>query len=165
VSNVLSEMGADMTVDDWLATPEAMAVVAERQHGASVAHVAAMPPEHDDPTIRRCIGFAKSWDCAGIRVVNLYALRSTDPKALWRSPDPVGPDNDGWLRMCAYDAAEEGWPLVATWGTNARPARVTQVLRLPRMGNLQALGTTKNGYPRHPLYLRSDAALSPWPAR
>jgi hypothetical protein len=118
----------------------------------------------DDPTIRRCIGFAKSWQCTGIAVVNLYALRSTDPKALWRSPDPVGPDNDAWLRAFAYDAAEQGWPLVAAWGANARPARVVQVLRLPRLRRiLQALGTTKNGSPRHPLYLRSDAALSPWP--
>ena len=42
--------------------------------------------ELDDPTIRRCRGFAKAWDCAGIVVANLYALRATDPAALWTHP-------------------------------------------------------------------------------
>lgn len=113
----------------------------------------------DDPTIRRCIGFARAWGHGGIRVVNLYALRSTDPKALWCAPDPVGPDNDEYLRR----AAASGGPLIAAWGANARPDRVAAVLALPGLEALQALGVTKAGQPRHPLYLRGDAAPTPWP--
>lgn len=113
----------------------------------------------DDPTIRRCIGFARSWGHGGIRVVNLYALRSTDPKALWGAPDPVGPDNDEYLRR----AAVSGGPLIAAWGGHARADRVAAVLALPGLEALQALGVTKAGQPRHPLYLRGDAAPSPWP--
>lgn len=117
----------------------------------------------DDPTIRRCVGFAKAWGCGGLHVVNLYALRSTDPRGLWAAPDPVGPDNDAYLTNCAHRARHYGSPLVAAWGMNARPDRVAQVLELPGMGAVHALGTTKSGAPRHPLYLRSDSILSPWP--
>lgn len=117
---------------------------------------------NDDPTIRRCIGFARSWGCNGLYVGNLYALRSTEPKGLWVHPDPVGPDNDEHLTDLADRALFFGWPLVAAWGANAKPERVAQVLALPGMENLQALGITKSGAPRHPLYLRSDATLSPW---
>ncbi|WP_341352461.1 DUF1643 domain-containing protein [Paraburkholderia hospita] len=48
----------------------------------------------DDPTVRRCRGFAKLWDCNGLAVASLYALRSTNPAALWAHHDPVRPDND-----------------------------------------------------------------------
>jgi len=118
----------------------------------------------DDATIVRCRNFAKSWLCHGLRVVNLYALRSTNPKGLWRATDPIGPSNDDWLMSYACDAAVHGWPLVAAWGMNAKPARVARVLGLPGMGDLQSLGITKSGAPRHPLYLRSDSTLRPWPS-
>lgn len=51
----------------------------------------------DDPTIRRCLSYARSWGYDGIRVVNLYALRSSDPKMLKTVADPVGPENDAWI--------------------------------------------------------------------
>lgn len=47
--------------------------------------------EQDDPTIRRCLGYAFRWGFARLIVTNLYALRSTDPRALWEHPDPIGP--------------------------------------------------------------------------
>ena len=114
----------------------------------------------DDPTVRRCIGFARSWGMGAVQVVNLYAFRSTDPAALWRTPDPVGPDNDAVLVACAL--AWTAAPLVAAWGAHAKPGRVRDVLALPGMDRLQALGVTKNGSPRHPLYLPATAALRPW---
>jgi hypothetical protein len=117
----------------------------------------------NDATIVRCREFARSWGCGGLCVGNAYGLRSTDPKGLWLAPDPVGPKNDAYLTQLAARAWSRGWPLVVAWGMNVKPGRVAQVLALPGMGNLQALGVTKSGAPRHPLYLRSDAVLRPWP--
>lgn len=119
----------------------------------------------DDPTIRRCIGFAKSWGCGGLVVVNLYALRATDPADLWRADDPVGPDNDAHLALALYLAARSSGPVVAAWGAHARPDRVelfadvAASLGVP----LLALKVTKAGAPGHPLYLRADAEPLPWP--
>lgn len=107
--------------------------------------------ELDDPTIRRCIGFAQAWGMGGLHVCNLYALRSTDPKGLWTHPDPVGPDNDVHLARHALAARAADWPLVAAWGANAHPDRVEAVLGLPGMTQLTALGVTKAGAPKHPL--------------
>ena len=118
----------------------------------------------DDPTIRRCIGFARSWGMGGIVVLNLYALRATDPRELWKvtTAEAVGPDNDRHLEDWARNARLWGTPLIAAWGANAKPRRVKEVLALPGMHRLNALGVTKAGQPRHPLYLRRDAGLLPW---
>lgn len=117
----------------------------------------------DDPTIRRCIAFARSWGCCGLAVVNLYALRSTSPKNLWGHPDPVGPEND---RHIAEFAQRHG-SVVCAWGANAREQRVTQVANLIRDcgATLHCLGETKHGAPRHPLYLRKDSHRTRWPSR
>jgi len=114
----------------------------------------------DDPTIRRCRSFARAWGCNGIAVANLYALRATDPAELWKHADPVGPDND-W-RLTAI--AKEYTDIVCAWGVNARPERVAAVtnILIAAGGRLWCLGTTKDGHPRHPLYLRSDQTLIPW---
>lgn len=128
--------------------------------GATVVFVMLNPSVADalvdDPTIRRCIGFARAWGYGAISVVNLYALRSTDPKGLWVVDDPVGPANDGWLTSFATGAEEMDAPIVAAWGANARPDRVAAVRKLPGMHRLSALGLTKGGQPRHPLYLKAD---------
>lgn len=117
----------------------------------------------DDPTIRRCVGFARALGCGGLVVVNLYALRATNPRDLRRADDPVGPSNDTYLARHAQAAAGAGAPLIAAWGTHAQLARVDAVLALPGMGLLQALGVTLAGHPRHPLYLPATAQLRPWP--
>lgn len=116
----------------------------------------------DDPTIRRCRGFARAWGCNGLTVMNLYALRSTDPAALWKSSDPVGPENDHYLRRMASEYGD----IVCAWGTNAKPERVSAFLRLMDgvAVRLWCLGTTKDGSPKHPLYIRADQPLVPWPA-
>ena len=119
----------------------------------------------DDPTIRRCVGFAKDWGCGGVFVVNLYAYRATKPADLWTAADPVGPDNDANLTVAAEWAADYDAPLIAAWGANAKPDRVARVLALPGMGRLQCLGVTKAGQPRHPLYLRAGTARVAWPIR
>ena len=122
--------------------------------------------EQDDPTIRRCIGFAKALGCGGLHVVNLYAYRATKPADLWKAADPIGPENDEVLRETFKAAAREDRPVIAAWGANAAPLRAQFVGALARAAGstLTALGLTKDGAPRHPLYLRSDArpiAFSP----
>lgn len=115
----------------------------------------------DDPTIRRCLGFAERWAAAGIAVVNLYALRATDPRVLRGHPDPVGPENDDWIARAAIYA---GGNAICAWGANAEPARVRLVVTmLSRRGiTLWCLGTTKHGHPRHPLYVPGNQPLIKW---
>lgn len=111
--------------------------------------------EQDDPTIRRCIGFARDWGYGGIVVVNVYALRATDPRELARYPDPVGPENDREIVdvMSSYVN-------VAAWGTKALGDDSVQMSRLLRekrsLFPAYCLGLTKGGHPRHPLYVRGD---------
>ena len=107
----------------------------------------------DDPTIRRCIGFAQSWGYGGLWVGNLFALRSPHPKDLLPADDPVGSQNDAALNSMA----DRSDLVVAAWSAEAAkfPAREAQVREMfgPR---LYCLATTKGGHPRHPLYLKGD---------
>lgn len=107
----------------------------------------------DDPTIRRCIRFARDLGYARLDMVNLYAWRSTDPKALWLAEDPVGPENDDVLRT-KFGRSDL---IVAAWGVNARPDRLAEFARTFGGWPFHALGTTKDGAPRHPLYMRADS--------
>lgn len=115
----------------------------------------------DDPTIRRCMGFAKQWGAGGIEVVNLFAFRSTDPHLLWTQPDPVGPDNNHHVRMVVSGVSR----VVVAWGAGAKggEVRVGEVMELLIGVNAQplCLGRTKDGFPRHPLYVK--AAQQPEP--
>ena len=114
----------------------------------------------DDPTIRRCRNFAKAWDCAGIVVANLYALRATDPADLWKHENPVGTDNDMYLASLI----REHETVVCAWGANAKPERVVEVRKMfHRLSRPMCLGVTVAGAPRHPLYIRADQPLISWP--
>lgn len=117
----------------------------------------------DDPTIVRCIRFARTWGYAALHVVNLYGLRATNPAELLAADDPVGPDNDDYLRRHARAAVLVRSPLVAGWGIGAASERVERVLAYPEMRRLTCLGVTADGSPRHPLYMRADSTLMPWP--
>lgn len=113
----------------------------------------------DDPTIRRCRRFAKDWNCAGLIVANLYALRATNPSDLWLHSDPVGPDND----MHLSSLIREHETIVCAWGANAKADRVSEVRKMfHRMSRPMCLGVTKDGAPRHPLYIRADQPLIDW---
>ncbi|NYI70676.1 hypothetical protein GGQ54_001236 [Naumannella cuiyingiana] len=116
--------------------------------------------KEDDPTIRRCMRFARTWGLGGLVVVNLYAYRATKPADLWRADDPVGPENDDHLRDVLGVAVRAGSPVVAAWGAHGRPGRVSEVVAFA--GRLDALGLTKSGQPRHPLYVRADTRLTRW---
>lgn len=117
--------------------------------------------DQDDPTIRRCVGFARRFGFDGVRVVNLYAFRATRPADLWRAGEPTGGiRNDDLLAECGR-RIRHGEPVVAAWGMNAKPERVRRVLTLPGWSQAQCLGVTKAGAPRHPLYVKADVTLRP----
>lgn len=114
----------------------------------------------DDPTIRRIRGFAELWGYGGLHMLNLFALRSTDPRGLRAVADPVGPENDA---VIVYGTAVGD--VLCCWGTHGfymgRDQSVLRLLR-PFSRRLLHLGLTKDGHPKHPLYLRGDTAPQEW---
>lgn len=115
----------------------------------------------DDPTIRRCVGFAKSWGHDGLLMLNLFAFRATEPHELRiTSFDPVGAENDDVIR-----ANVRGRRVLCAWGTTGfYQDRDQVVLALVRNvgAELVVLGRTKDGAPKHPLYV--PAITQPVPA-
>ena len=121
----------------------------------------------DDPTIRRCIGFAQRWGYGGMAVGNLFALVSTDPGLLLREKYPVGPENDSHLQRMADECPF----VVAAWGDalrkhpafRRRESEVRDLLRPRARGLLHCLGITAHGTPKHPLRRSADTQLWPLP--
>ncbi|MGW4623472.1 DUF1643 domain-containing protein [Streptomyces sp. NPDC004592] len=117
----------------------------------------------DDATIRRCTSFARAAGHGGFTVVNLFALRSKDPKQLREHADPIGPINSAALVGATTDAVR----VAAAWGDVSRPERARQAHTvtdlLHRHGHsLDCLGVTGKGHPRHPLYVRDKTELTPY---
>lgn len=115
----------------------------------------------NDPTARRCIGFADRERASKLIVVNLFALRATNPRELSRHPDPVGPGNDDYIRA----HCQPGVRVVAAWGNHGiRRSRAQQVTAmLADAGvSLLCLGVTCIGQPWHPLYVPADMPLTPY---
>ena len=120
----------------------------------------------DDPTIRRCIGFARREGMAGLRMLNLYAYRSTDPDKLRHVNDPMGVGNrPAWDE--AFDESRiTGAKIVCSWGVHGilHGGYTIFIERAQRAGAVLAcLGKTKAGHPRHPLYLKSGTLLETFP--
>lgn len=108
--------------------------------------------EKDDPTIRKCIGFADRLGYGAIVVTNLYAFRATSPADLKRAAYPVGPENDEFVAKAAREARD----VICAWGANARGlVRPTETLRiLASVGRPPlALRILPCGTPSHPLML------------
>lgn len=126
-------------------------------NGSRVAFVLLNPStadaKRDDPTVRRCIGLARAWGCGSLEIVNLFACRATNPRALREVADPVGPENDRYL----LEAARRAQSIVLAWGARGGlHGRDEVVLRLlSGTGEFDCLGTTRGGQPRHPLYVGS----------
>lgn len=115
--------------------------------------------EQDDPTVRRCAGFARAWGLAGYDVVNLFGYRSTAPSALLTIPDPIGPDNDRHI----LEAAGRADRIIVAWGVHGYiRERAVQVRAMLSQHRLLCLGTTANGNPRHPLYIKGDTEPHDW---
>lgn len=113
---------------------------------------------NDDPTIRRCMGFARRFDCGQLVMLNLYAFRATSPKDMLAAVDPVGPRTDEILRWHAE--RERTQYTVAAWGANATLERAAVVAEM--FPTLHCFGVNANGSPKHPLYLPLMSVLNPY---
>ena len=118
--------------------------------------------EEDDPTIRRCISFAKRDGFGGIEVVNLFGYRATDPDDLMRTAEPSGEDNDDAIREVV-----RGRVTLCAWGASVPTNHADHVVLVEEIIRCYArkvvcLGTTKSGAPRHPLYVKGDTPMTPF---
>ena len=111
--------------------------------------------DEDDPSVRRCIGFSKSWGYGALILVNLFALKATNPKELRLVDDPIGPDNFLFLERAFRDH-----DMIAAWGAHGAYLDQGQHwldrIRIVQKGGpftAHCLGVTKGGQPKHPLYL------------
>lgn len=118
----------------------------------------------DDPTIHRCIDFTRRWDFGGMYMLNLFAYRATDPKDLFKADDPIGPDGnkifDHVLRAWKHNTIGKDDIFVACWGTHGTYRNRGHVIKQAFFGykvDLRCLGLTKNGQPKHPLYIHHSA--------
>ncbi|MGO9600706.1 MAG: DUF1643 domain-containing protein [Isosphaeraceae bacterium] len=113
----------------------------------------------DDPTVRRCIGFAKAWGFRSLAIGNLFAFRTSSPAALSACTDPVGHENDRWLRLLH----EESSLTIAAWGNHGRLLGRNSAVS-SNLPSLHILGLTVLSEPRHPLYVRSNVLPRHWTA-
>ena len=111
----------------------------------------------DDPTIRRCIGFARDWGFGGLCMVNIFAYRATLPEKMKKVADPIGPMNDYYIALCSMRSELN----IAAWGVHGiHKGRDEEIRDL--LPSLCHLGLTKVGRPRHPLYLAKTTRPVPW---
>lgn len=112
----------------------------------------------DDPTIRREIGYAKSWGYDGLIKLNLFAFRATDPMQMKKQQDPIGPANNAIIALIA----EQCGLVVATWGAHGtfrdRDRHVVKIIKK----DIHCLALTLNGIPKHSLYLKKDLQPQLW---
>lgn len=117
----------------------------------------------DDPTIRRCTGFAKSFGFDGYLVVNLFALRATDPNDMLAHRDPVGLDNDAHIAAALAAAGR----VFAAWGGSHKKiidrAWAVRLLAAKLYVPFEALRLSGRGIPCHPLYMPGDLTPVPYP--
>jgi hypothetical protein len=115
----------------------------------------------NDPTIERCERRTRQLGFGGFTVTNLFAWRATDPKDLRRAAAPIGGQNDRILK----DHAAGADAVLAAWGVHGahldRHLEVAKILRAAGT-SLFHLGLTKEGHPRHPLYVPYATPLTPW---
>ena len=112
--------------------------------------------KQDDPTIRRCVGFAKSWGFQSMVIVNLFAFRATMPKDLKLAANPIGPNNNYWLKKTIKSADLA----VACWGNHGSFLERDKTV-IMWFSQLHCIVLNKSLHPAHPLYLKAN--LTPIP--
>lgn len=115
----------------------------------------------NDPTVERCERRARALGFGAFRVVNIFAIRETDPRRMRQASDPVGPDNDQILTA----AVRWSHQVIAAWGTHGahqqRGASVMAILQ--QLGApTYHLGLSKHGHPKHPLYIPYTQSPTLW---
>ena len=110
----------------------------------------------NDPTITRCISFARSWRYGAVCVTNLFGFRATAPSELKAYHDPIGKENDAWVQEMAKEAAIT----VAAWGNHGKFLN-RSIEFLSSLDQLHFIQMNKSGEPAHPLYLKAE--LKPFP--
>lgn len=116
----------------------------------------------DDPTIRREVDFAHKWGVDALAKVNLFGFRATEPQDMKHALDPIGPHNDAWIKRLAHGAKI----IVVAWGGDGGfMDGDKRVLELLGDKPLFCLGVTKDGFPRHPLYVPKVKELEPYEGR
>ncbi|TPI15715.1 DUF1643 domain-containing protein [Mesorhizobium sp. B4-1-3] len=126
----------------------------------------------DDATSRRGIGFARDLGYGRLIFINPWARVATKPRDLWSAEDPIGPENDTYIRSAVAEVSSSGGIIVAAWGRVSPPAALRRAARariesLVQMieregGQLYALGVNLDGSPKHPLYVKGDTVPSIW---
>ena len=115
----------------------------------------------NDPTVERCERRARALGFGAFQVTNIFAWRDTDPRKMRAAVDPVGPEND----RAILDGALWADQVVAAWGTHGahlnRGPAVETLLRAAGH-DLYHLGLSKEGHPKHPLYISYSQSPEPW---
>lgn len=119
---------------------------------------------HDDRTVAKCCRLAKRWGYDRLYMLNAFALRATNPEELFAAADPVGPDNDRHIAEIASKAAL----VVVAWGKPARhlerDRRVAELLRgCCEPARVKCFALNQDGTAKHPLYVKEDSVLVPFP--
>lgn len=103
----------------------------------------------DDPTIRRCMGFAARWGFGGLYMTNLFAFRATKPADMMTARDPIGVENDAVIEITAIGAGR----IIAAWGKHGTHRnRAATVEGLIRPFDVRCFKRNQDGTPTHPLY-------------
>ncbi len=105
----------------------------------------------DDPTSRRCMGFANDWGYGGISLINLFAFCAHSPKSMMMAADPIGSENDRWIDR----VISESDLVIAAWGNRGTFMDRANELH-SRIDNMYCLKLTERGQPMHPLYVKAD---------
>jgi hypothetical protein len=116
----------------------------------------------NDPTVERCERRARTLGFGAFRVLNIFAWRATDPRDMRAAPDPVGPEND----RAIVDSLDWADRVICAWGTHGKHlGRGPEVERLLREAGARPyhLGLSKEGHPKHPLYIGYTVQPVPWP--
>ena len=142
-----------------------LGLLGDRPCGFGLLNPSIADGRQEDPTARRAMGYGRAWHCNELFILNPNALRSTDPKALYSAADPVGPDNEYWVRAVASYIAERGGIFVCGWGNHGGWRDQDQVFLtwLRESGVTPCfLRMTKEGHPAHPLYLPAHLKPQVW---